>query len=404
MKYGSLALTLLCLFSANSFANLKVITPPEQASLNKIEQQYSIDAELIKVNDKFSQLNKRYYDLQELKDSIAANEVAYNELIAQLPNKILAKANMAQFYSQIETNVNSSANLTQKSKIDAAAIERQRVVVQQEYEIVEKQRLDKSQQLFKLKTDIINRLLADLSKSSSNFKVNLDGTTQCSKYQSITDCLKKSKSEILSNTRNDSPFLNDKSVLLSYDVTDASMNMQGKLNYKVAMSFKPSYNSKIDTVLNEKLGLRSAMITLVSNVEADWYINGIKVGTGTKLFHEVPLGKHGILASYKNSDKSSIEKIEGNGVFSYNFNHQTSAVASNKVSNSVERLSPVAPQTGTNNSKTKAKFTLLADSTTIPTPSEKKQTTEKQQDYEYFMGVPAATKQQNTDFSNERLR
>lgn len=404
VKYGSVALTLLCLFSANSFANLKVITPSEQASLNEIEQQYSIDAELIKVNDKFSKLNKRYYDLQELKESIAANEVAYNELIAQLPNKILAKSNLAQFYSQIETNVNSTANLTQKSKIDAAAIERQRVIVQQEYEIVEKQRLDKSQQLFKLKTDIINRLLADLSKSSSNYKVNLDGSTQCSKYQSITDCLKKSKSEILSSTRNESPFLNDKSVLLSYDVTDASMNMQGKLDYKVAMNFKPSYNSKIDTVLNEKLGLRSAMITLVSNVKADWYINGIKVGTGTKLFHEVPLGKHGILASYQNSDKSSIEKIEGNGVFSYNFNQQTSAVNTNKASNSVERLSPVAHKSEPKNGKTKAKFTLLADNTTIPTPSPKKQETDKKQDYEYFIGVPATTPQQNSDFNRERLR
>ncbi|MCL1140149.1 hypothetical protein [Shewanella pneumatophori] len=415
MRYGSIAIALLCLFSTNSFANLKVITPSEEATLKEIEQQYNIDSQLITVNDKFSQLNKRYYDLQELKDSITANQVAYDDLIAQLPNKILAKTNMAQFYSQIEANINSTANLTQKTKIDAAAIERQRVIVQQEYEIVEEQRLDRSQQLFKLKTDIINRLLADLSKSSSKLKVDLDGSTQCSKFQSISDCLKKSKSEILSSTRSESPFLNDKSVLLSYEVTDASMNMTGDLRYKVAMNFKPSYNSKIDTVINEKLGLRSAMITLVSNVAADWYINGVKVGTGTKIFHEVPLGKHGILASYQNSDKSSIEKIEGNGVFSYKFEHVKANKQLVSKNNSVELLPPALPvktqaktKTTANSSETKkpkAKFTLLADNTTIPTPSKAtKNKADKEQAYEYFIGIPATTNQQNAEFSTEQLR
>lgn len=398
VRYGSVTLALVCLFSSNAFAALQVINSAEEDNLKQIESQYNIDSQLITVNDKFSQLNKRHYDLQELKEQITANEAAYAQLIAQLPNKILAKTNMAQFYSQIEANINSTASLTQKTKIDAAAIERQRAVVQKEYEVVDQQRLDKSQQLFKLKTDIINRLLADLSKSTSSLPISLNGTTQCSKFQSISDCLKKSKNEILATVRSESPFLNDKSVLLSYDVADASMNMQGNLRYKVDMNFKPSYNSKIDTVLNDRLGLRSAMITLVSNVSADWYINGVKIGSGTKLFHEVPLGKHGILASYQNQDKSSIEKIEGNGVFSYKFEGNTTKHVV-KTSNSVERL-PAATNKATK--KPKAKFTLLADSTTIPTPAKPaKETKGDSEAYEYFIGIPAATKKQNLEFVNE---
>ena len=44
-------------------------------------------------------------------------------------------------------------------------------------------------------------------------------------------------------------------------------------------------------MLNEELGLKSAMVTLISNVPADWYINGTKVGTGKKTFSRDPFRK-----------------------------------------------------------------------------------------------------------------
>jgi len=400
VKYGSISLALLCLVSSSSFAALKVINPAELETFKEIESQYDIDSELISVNNKFSQLNKRSYDIQELQDKILINQARYQKMIEQLPNKILAKANMSNFYAQIENNINSTANLALKVEIDTAALERQNAQIQDEYETVNKRRLEKSQQIFELKTDIINRLITELSGSGSRYPVNINGSTKCSKFQSISDCLKESKSQILSSTRSKSPFLNGKSVLLSYEVVDANMNMAGDLRYKVAMNFKPSYNSKIDTVLNEKLGLRSAMVTLVSNVPADWFINGKKIGTGKKLFHEIPLGKHGILASYQNSDKSSVEKIEGNGVFNYNFDVSKQPTALN-VKNGVERLPTEEPKGTIKAKKTKAKLTLLADSTTIVTPE--KDTEEKAEGYEYFMGVTPTNKKQNIEFTQEPI-
>ncbi|MBB1383091.1 hypothetical protein H5071_14365, partial [Shewanella sp. SR41-2] len=329
MRYGSISLALLCLYASNSFAALEVITTSEKQTLNKIENQYDIDTLLITVNDKFSQLNKKAYDVEGLKKTIVSEQQRYDELITELPKVIRAKTGLPETYKQIEESVNLVDELTLKAEEDSKRLETEKVEILTEYEAINKKRAAKSQQLFKLKTDITNRLIADLSKSSSTLPVNINGSTECSKYQTIADCLKESKSSILSNTRNESPFLNDKSVLLSYEVIDANMNMRGDLHYKVAMNFKPSYNDKIDSMLNEELGLKSAMVTLISNVPADWYINGTKVGTGKKLFHEIPLGKHGILASYQNQDKSSVENVEGNGVFNYKFANVTS---SNKAS------------------------------------------------------------------------
>ncbi|WP_137226319.1 hypothetical protein [Shewanella sp. MEBiC00475] len=407
MRYGSFSLALLCLYASNSFAALEVITTSEKQTLNQIENQYDIDTLLITVNDKFSQLNKKAYDAEGLKKTIASEQQRYDELISELPKIIRAKTALAETYKQIEASIYTVDELTLKAEQDSKRLEAEKVEIIAEYEAINKKRSDKSQQLFKLKTDITNRLISDLSKSSSTLPVNINGSTECSKYQSIADCLKESKSSILSSTRNESPFLNDKSVLLSYEVIDANMNMKGDLHYKVAMKFKPSYNNKIDSILNEELGLKSAMVTLVSNVAADWYINGTKIGTGKKLFHEMPLGKHGILASYQNQDKSSVENIEGNGVFNYKFTNVTTANSSSDKAKVVSAeapngvLKPVANQAQPTPKKTKAKYTLFSDQTSIKLNDEEAKKQSSGEGYEYFMGVTPANKKQNIEFTNE---
>ena len=74
VRYGSISLALLCLYASNSFAALEVITSSEKQTLNKIEDQYDIDTLLITVNDKFSQLNKKAYDIENIKKTIVAEQ------------------------------------------------------------------------------------------------------------------------------------------------------------------------------------------------------------------------------------------------------------------------------------------------------------------------------------------
>ncbi|WP_310734256.1 hypothetical protein [Shewanella sp. SR44-3] len=328
----------------------------------------------------------------------------YEELIAELPRIIRAKTGLSQTYKQIESAIHTVDKLTQKIKDDSASLKAEKIAILAEYEAVNKKRADKSQQLFKLKTEITNRLLADLSKPDSSLPVTINGSTECSKYQSIADCLKESKSGILSSTRNESPFLNEKSVLLSYEVLDANMNMKGELTYKATMQFKPSYNNKTDIRLNEELGLKSAMITLISNVPADWYINGVKIGTGSKLSHEIPLGKHGILASYKNQDKSSVEKIEASGTFNYKFNQSSFTTPPNSIakeaaetnSKGVSKQTMQQPTT----KKSDTTYTFFPD-----TSSDKLDDKDPSADKinEFFMGITPVAKKQTIEITNEPI-
>ncbi len=373
----------LCFYASSSFG-LEIITSSETKALEEIEQKYNIDSLLISANDKLSTHKKKESDYHALSVEIKSKKTEYDHVISKLPAKILSRSNINAYYQDIEKLVLKIDQLETKYDIDGKSLRREYKTIMAEYDAINTKRTDKDEQLAALKSDITKRLIADVSKPDTVQTVDLDGSTLCSKFQSINDCLKDSENYIVTNTIKTDPFLNDRSVLLSYDVIDASMNMSGNLNYKIKMAFKPSYNSKIDSLINEKLGLKSAMITLVSNVAADWFIDGVKIGTGRELFHEVPLGQHGILASYQSQDKSSVEFIQGNGVFNYNFNNMSrqNDLVSLPNKDSKKQVIKMKPkQVNTNNQ---------ANATS------KKSLTDK--GYEYFMGIEPANSEHEKNF------
>ncbi|MFS1421820.1 hypothetical protein [Shewanella sp. 10N.286.48.B5] len=383
MRYSRITFMFLCFYASSSFG-LDIITSSETKALEEIEQKYNIDSLLISANDKLSTHKKKESDYHALSVEIKSKKTEYDHVISKLPAKILSRSNINAYYQDIEKLVLKIDQLETKYDIDGKSLRREYKTIMAEYDAINTKRTDKDEQLAALKSDITKRLIADVSKPDTVQTIDLDGSTLCSKFQSINDCLKDSENYIVTNTIKTDPFLNDRSVLLSYDVIDASMNMSGNLNYKIKMAFKPSYNSKIDSLINEKLGLKSAMITLVSNVAADWFIDGVKIGTGRELFHEVPLGQHGILASYQSQDKSSVEFIQGNGVFSYNFNNMSrqNDLVSLPNKDSKKQVIKMKPkQVNTNNQ---------ANATS------KKSLTDK--GYEYFMGIEPANSEHEKNF------
>ncbi|PMG40300.1 hypothetical protein [Shewanella sp. 10N.286.52.B9] len=383
MRYSRITFMFLCFYASSSFG-LEIITSSETKALEEIEQKYNIDSLLISANDKLSTHKKKESDYHALSVEIKSKKTEYDHVISKLPAKILSRSNINAYYQDIEKLVLKIDQLETKYDIDGKSLRREYKTIMAEYDAINTKRTDKDEQLAALKSDITKRLIADVSKPDTVQSVDLDGSTLCSKFQSINDCLKDSENYIVTNTIKTDPFLNDRSVLLSYDVIDASMNMSGNLNYKIKMAFKPSYNSKIDSLINEKLGLKSAMITLVSNVAADWFIDGVKIGTGRELFHEVPLGQHGILASYQSQDKSSVEFIQGNGVFNYNFNNMSrqNDLVSLPNKDSKKQVIKMKPkQVNTNNQ---------ANATS------KKSLTDK--GYEYFMGIEPANSEHEKNF------
>ncbi|GGI80417.1 hypothetical protein [Shewanella gelidii] len=411
MRYTKITCALLCLVASNSFA-LELMTNSENKALKQIESQYNIDSQLISANDRLSLYNKRVRDHSGIAGDIANKKSQYDSAISTLPQKILAKSNVAEAYKEIEKLVNDIEALENNQKQEELALKQEYKEIQADYKAIGERRTEKSKELASLKNQISKRLIADLSKSKSSYNINLDGDLSCSKFQSIFDCMRDAETQIVSNTVAKDPFLNDRSVLLDYDVKNASMDMRGKLNYSVSMRFKPSYNKKIDLLLNEKLGFKTAMVTLVSNVKAEWFVDGMKVGEGKKLSHEISLGKHGILASYNSEDKSSVEVVESNAVFNYNFkpglattkdgeNVGAAPVAQKKVTAKAKKAEPKK----TAETKTKPKLALFTDKTIRRMKDvelEKKVIKDGDKSFEYFMGLEPASKEQEEAFLNKK--
>ena len=389
VRYSKFSVGLMCLFASNSFA-LELVTSSENAALHKIEQQYDIDSLLISANDKLSRYNKNEYEHKSLAAQIENDKAKYQQDIIALPEKILSRVKVNEYLKEIEELVFTIDESQTKYKADGAALKKELQTIANDNNKLNEFRFEKNKQLSALKQQVVDRLAVELAKPSSVKNIALNSTAVCTKFQSINECLNDNEKIIILNAKKSDPFLNERSVLLSYDVLNASMNMKGELSYSVRMSFKPSYNRKIESILNEKFGLKSAMLTLISNVDAEWYIDGNKVGSGKKLIQEVTLGRHGILASYNLLDQSSIEIIEANGQFTYTFANPKNTITPK--ASMAEKKQPTK--------KKVAKKTVIK---LKPTNQDITKTAEKNKDYLYFMGIEPSSETQKKSFNEQNI-
>ncbi|MCS6238882.1 hypothetical protein [Shewanella baltica] len=404
MRYSKFTIALLCLCASNSYA-IELITATENQTVNQIEQKFEIDNLLISINDRLSNHKKSEYDYDSLLIKIENEKENYNKAILALPNAILTESDPINYFKGIETLVKKIDSLEKKSADDEIKNKENYQDILKQYEVINSRRAEKSAQLFTLKKEIVNRIVTELSSSDSVKSVDLESSMTCSKFQSINECLKDTEKYTVKNTINSDPFLSDKSVLLSYKVIDASMNMNGELHYKVNMTFKPSYNNKIESLLNEKLGLKSTVITLTSNVDADWYVDGTKVGTGKKIHPEVTLGKHGIVAIYKTMKKSTIETVETNAIFNYKFGKVEDKSATDN--EDIKSIANVSAAEETKSKQTKPKLTMYAnkEDSTSKEINSKNETTVDNSDknsYEYYLGIkPLNKEEQDKQFKSK---
>ena len=321
--YSRIALFWLCVLAVNAHA-VQLLTDNEEQSLQSLERQFSVDDMLISANNNLSLHNERKHAYADMQTEAEVKKAKYQELVAQLPKVILAKGDVAGTYKEIESLVVSVENLEQTVEQEKRAIKIEADAIQAEYSKIEQTRATKNERLLALKASITKRIVNELSGSRSAQTKTHDGSVSCSKFKSMDSCLKEAKSAIVAREVKNDPFLSDRSVLLSYDVVNASMDLSGRLQFRVEMAFKPSYNSEIDALLNEKLGLNSAYIKLVSNVAAEWFVDGAKVGEGKEVTKSVPLGRHSIMAVHGTQTESTVELIQGSGEYRYVFGSRNS--------------------------------------------------------------------------------
>ncbi|MEL0659532.1 hypothetical protein V6255_10325 [Psychromonas arctica] len=337
MRYCKLTIGLLFSFAANLSA-LELVTPSEESAIEQINQEYDINSLLISSNNKLGRYNKNEFEYRALGLEIENSKNNYQKSLNVLSEKVVAKDNVEQFFKDLEALVLKIDALEKDYENKGLELKEEHKSILNDGQKLKDTRIKRSTELAALKQKVVGRLTSELADPKSVKNVSLSGTAVCTKFQSINECLNENESQIIKNAKQSDDFLNERSVLLSYKIVDASQNLDGELSYRAAISFKPSYNSKIESILNEKFGLKSAVLTLKSNVKVDWYIDGNKVGSGKEITHEVSLGRHGILASYNSIGQSTIEMIESNGEFFYTFSEKTKKNQANKAVSTQNKL------------------------------------------------------------------
>ncbi|MCH1929375.1 hypothetical protein L9G16_04210 [Shewanella sp. A25] len=305
-----------------SYSNaIELINDNEMKKFEEIESKLNIAKLSLEINDKIAEQKKNEYAQILLLKKIETKEHNYGVLVASLPEKILTSKSGTDgnYFKEIESNIKEIDSLKQESSTLASNNLKIQQDISEMTKLLNDTVFQKNEQIYSLKSEIINRIMTELANPESVRQFNVENSISCSKNQSIGDCLKDTQKFIIKNATSSDPFINEKSTLISYKVTDASMNLEGLLNYKSTIIIKLSYDKNIEKLINEKLGLESAIIKLTSNVNADWFIDGVLVGTGKEITPEVTLGKHGIIASYNKDKKSTIEIIAGNETLNYNF-------------------------------------------------------------------------------------
>jgi len=394
VTYSKFFIAFICLFASSSFA-VEVITAAEESALREIKIKYDVDGQLISANDKLSNYNKNQYEYNSLATTIDTDKAKYERLIKALPEKVISGEGVTEYFKSIENLVLSIDNAESEYTALGISLKEEYQMIEIDYVKLNDLRAERNEKLYSLKKQVVDRLVSDFSKPSSRHEYHRQGTASCSTFQSIKDCLDENEPIVISKLKKSDPFLNDRSVLLSYKVNNASMSMNGELNYDVSVAFKSSYNARVESLLNEKFGLKSAVVTLESNVDAEWFVDGNRVGKGKKVQHEMTLGRHGILASYKSKDQSSIEVVESNGTLSYFFENTVIPLLPQKTVK-IKKQMKAEKETVKVEKATSKKIVKLAPKTNTAQQVEKE--IPEEQSYLYFMGIEPESQQQDQQF------
>ncbi|MEZ9177573.1 hypothetical protein [Vibrio kanaloae] len=308
-------------------AEIELMTSSERVQLDKVKAQHAYESRYELLNLRLSEHSSRVWEY-------VSKQTDYNDLQMYLQNKILSvdlSENEAEAINDLKKVINAKNQLEQELS-SYSNLEEEYKTIKDQFTQLEDEKTVYNSEKRALLDSVVSRVKSEIKHSS--IKGEFSGTTQCLKNQSITSCLSSRQPQIQSAIINDQLFLDNSSVFKVYDVINASLDLTGQLRYQVRYEASPMFSKDIYYQLNEKFGFETIEITLSSNVEAEWYVDGRMVGQGRSVKVDVTDGSHGILATYQGHSQSSVEEVSKPVTLRYNLNN-ADQIAPDAIKNTV---------------------------------------------------------------------
>lgn len=312
-KNSTLVLSLISgvVFPAQA-SNLELMTGSEKEQLNLVEKQYAYNEQLKLLNSNLSLHTSKVWEYTNISEDLRQVE-------SYLQNKVLTldlSGDAQKKFDELKKTINRKNQLTQSLE-GYSNLDDEYRKLEEKFKALENERKKYDADKRTLLTSVVNRIQSDIDKNTVSG--TFQGTRDCLKNQSVPSCLSSSKQYIKEQIINNNIFLGTNSAFDHYEVQNAMLDMHGKLSYEITYRAQPLFNKEIYFQLNKLFGFESIPVTLKSNVEAKWYVNGKLLGTGKSIDVDLPDGSHGILATYKGQTESSVENIIKPKTLQYNF-------------------------------------------------------------------------------------
>ncbi|HIF9104525.1 TPA: hypothetical protein ACX6QA_001453 [Photobacterium damselae] len=283
---------------------IEVLTADEKSKLKLINNNQIYDQKTIEFFEKLSEQNKllHVYEL-ELEEQVSVKK-QYQNIYRNSEN-----------FNDIDKASSLLIDLLEDKNKLSISINKKESTLSDGYKDIKKIQSDlknikekRKYSILKLKKAIISRINNDI-KSTKVIDVPLQASIKCTIANSLRQCLNENKESIIQGIINSNVFIDKSSIPLSYKITNASLSLEGIVNYSVLAKFKPVYTKEILVLINDELGLSTTKLELKSNVNAKWYLDGIEVDNGKKVIVDISYGRHSIVASYKGKVQSIQKNI-----------------------------------------------------------------------------------------------
>lgn len=165
-----------------------------------------------------------------------------------------------------------------------------------------------------LRDAIVSRLR---SSSNDEESISYQGNFICSPLKNIKQCLGMAgrKADVIAQASASLGSVWTIKDISHYKITNASMDLDGNVNYKANIKFKRTFSDSMFAYVNDLLELSQFSVRLYSNQTVEYFIDGKSYGLGREKTLTLDVGIHSFYIKNQNGSASIVRRINSDGEF-----------------------------------------------------------------------------------------
>lgn len=314
-------LFLTAMISSFSVFGASPLTNEEQNILNDINSKYNYENKIKELNNGLTARIISQEKVVSLSHLIDENEIVFSSSTGMLTESLSKgyAGDIDELYSSIKK---VSAELAALKK------EREEIVSQIVSDITSIKTINNELTALRSKNtrslqELRKKILLRLQKNASNpSDITGQVSVKCLTTTTLDSCVssKKNREFIIEELLERNELESKNTKIIKFNIDDATMALDGSTAIDASMTVQSSISDATRKKVDRALGLSEVGITITSDVQSQFYIDGVFVGEGVSISITVPNGSHGIYVSHSGQHQSAVISTHSSDTFYFPFN------------------------------------------------------------------------------------